>query len=190
MTTDPTKHAGAAEHRAEHDLFLRLCASGGRFDPLGDGLLIVVGDRRSLWCNEQARTVLGADLPDITPNEWHTRYTCLLADTRPPDFPEELPLIRALSGEEVSQQEMHISGPGINNVWLCVTARPVFHDQGQFDWTYIILRDVNLRKWSQEQQQLHDHALRYADDGIVVVDTRSLPRKFASVNEGFCQMTG
>lgn len=170
--------------------FERLRAAQSVFDTIGDGFLVVDSARRVLCANNAARFLLGEDIEGIKPGEWETRFSYRLPDGAAPDTLDDLPLMRALKGEAVTRQELHVSGANIRSVWLSVTARPINNDEGRFEWAYILLRDINLRKWSEAKRRLHGHAMDSAREGIVIVDALEEGEPIIYVNEGFERLTG
>ncbi|MCL4216256.1 MAG: PAS domain-containing protein, partial [Candidatus Hydrogenedentes bacterium] len=174
---------------AQRQMFEQLRCAEGVFDAIGDGLLAVTHEGRVLFCNQMARTLLGEDLPSIEPRQWREKYRFKTPEmSAPPD--QRVPLLLALRGEEVTRQEMHLSGDGVRNVWLSLTARPVRDHEGRFSWAYIVLRDINLRKWSEEAMRLRDRAIAAVLEGIAITDARDPHKPIIHVNEGFERLTG
>jgi PAS domain S-box-containing protein len=176
--------------RTERDLYERLWHARPIFDTIGDGLIVVGGDSRVLFCNEAARTLLGRHIENIEPHEWMEWYDFLREDTAVSKEKSDAPLIRAVRGEALTRQEFHLSGPTIRNVWLSIISRPITNEVGDFEWAYLLLRDINLRKWSEEKIKLHDRALASAAEGIVIADAREPDYPIIHVNDGFERLTG
>ncbi|MBI5091217.1 MAG: SpoIIE family protein phosphatase [Candidatus Hydrogenedentes bacterium] len=176
--------------RSRPDLFMQLSYARDILDSLGDGLLVVDRNQRALLCNHTTRQLLGQDLPSITADGWSTRYQYLLSDTAVPARIEDVPLIQAVRGAALTRQETHISRPGIRNVWLSVTSRPVHDGSGALEWTYIIIRDINLRVWAEEHMRLRDRAMASASEGIVIIDARHVKKPIIFASEGFERLTG
>ncbi len=171
-------------------LFEQLRGAQRVFDAIGDAFLVVDQPGHVLYCNNAARSLLGKDIESIEPGEWRTRFRYRLPDGSLSRNLDELPLMRALRGEAVTRQEMHLSGEGIREVWVSVSARPVNNEAGQFEWGYLILRDINLRKWSEEKMRLHNHAMDSASDGIVIADALQNEQPIIYVNEGVERLMG
>ncbi|MFP4190978.1 MAG: SpoIIE family protein phosphatase [Candidatus Hydrogenedentota bacterium] len=183
-------HKSASLVESHPELFEQLRGAQRVFDAIGDAFLVVDHAGHVLYCNNAARSLLGKDIDSITPGEWRTRFHYRLPDGSPSQNLDELPLMRALRGEAVTRQEMHLSGEGIRDVWVSVSARPVNNEAGQFEWGYLIVRDINLRKWSEEKMRLHNHAMDSASDGIVIADALQDEQPIIYVNEGFERLMG
>lgn len=159
------------------------------FSEIGDGLFAVDRDGTVLFANEAAKDLLGNDILTRKRVDWAERFVYLLSDGARPPAPERTAILRALNGETLTREVAHISGPGIKNVWLSVTSRPIWHD-GQFQWTYIIVRDINLRVWAEQGLRLRDRAIASASEGISIVDAQHPNQPVIYVNDGVMRLTG
>jgi phosphoserine phosphatase RsbU/P len=175
---------------AEPALLEQLCQAQGLFDSVVDGLLAVDHRGRVLFCGAIARGLLGEDLVSLTPEICAQRYSFLLEDGSPPEDIMEVPLVRALKGEAFTRQDTFITGRGLREVWVSVTARPIHTPQGEFDWTYMVLRDSNLRKWSEERMHLFERAVESTGEGMVIIDARHPDQPIVHVNPAFEHATG
>src|SRR4051812_6710517 len=80
-------------------------------DSIADG--VVVANRRGelVLFNRTAERIVGLGLSDAAVVEWSRHYGCFLPDTVTPYPPQELPLARAVRGEEVRETEVFIRNP-------------------------------------------------------------------------------
>ncbi len=175
--------------RARPDLYRVLCSTQELFNTIGDALIIVDAQGRVLFCNDMARAMFGEEVSHLELENWRTQYQYMMPDAAQPGGPDATPLLRGLRGETVTRQDMHISGANIRSVWVSVIARP-HYDGGRFEWAYVILRDINLRKWSEEAMRLHDRVMTSAMDGIVIIDARKSNLPIVYINAGFERLTG
>ncbi len=182
--------AEAGPVQTRPDLFQEVCSAMTIFDTIGDGFLVTGSGEGVLACNYSARSLLGHDLAEMTPDVWRGRYDYGLRDASKPENLGQVPLIRALEGHELTRQEMHLGGPNVRDVWLSVTARPIYTGDGRFEWTYIILRDINLRKWAEQKMRLHSRAMDSAREGIIIADMQAEGSPIIYVNEGYERLTG
>lgn len=123
---------------------------------LSEGVVIVDGDGRSVLSNRAAVELLGIALTNEVSEQWSELFGLFRPDTVTPFPAQELPLVRALRGEESHDVAMYVK----NGVVPCgrhlsVTARPLlladgsprgavvaFHDTG----TTMRVDDEELRK--------------------------------------------
>src|ERR1700675_4953662 len=75
---------------------------------LGDGVIVADAAGRILYVNPAAERVLGVGRVDAPPEEWADRYGVFYPDAVTPHPSLELPLARALRGEETDQVELFI----------------------------------------------------------------------------------
>jgi len=65
----------------------------------------------------------------------------------------------------------------------------VIDASGRFEWAYIVLRDINLRKWAEERQLLQERAMESTGEGIAIVDARHPDQPIIYVNPGLERLT-
>ncbi len=138
---------------------------------MGDGVAVASASGRLLLFNPEASRILGRGPTDAPPEFWSRHYGFYLPDQVTPYPPEELPLVRALRGEEVKAAEIFLRHSGVpNGIWLSLNARPLLDDSGRVcgavtvfrDMTELKRREVELRQ-SRERFEL---AVRGSGDGI------------------------
>jgi phosphoserine phosphatase RsbU/P len=187
---DEVYGTGEPPVQTRRDLYRQLQCAQTILDSVGDALLVANNEQRVLLCNETAQVLFGPGLLEMTPGAWRTRYRFMLPDDALPASEETLPIFRALRGETLTRQIMQISGTGLREVWVSITARPVHEESGRFEWTYIVARDMNLRVWSEESLRLRDRAMASSTEGIVITDAHRPGKPIIYVNEGFLRLTG
>ncbi len=187
MTQEPNT---AVRVHTNPDLYHAVQESIELFDAIGDAVFVTDSAGRILLHNATAVTMLGPALPSLDLAKWRTQYNYLASDMSEPTRLDDLPLFRGLHGEEITRQDMHISGDGIRNVWVSVIARPNYYPDGRFEWAYFLLRDINLRRWSEEGMRLHDHVMTSVNEGIAILDARRPGIPIVYVNTGYTRLTG
>ena len=188
--SDQNREANRRTVTVRPELFGQLAEGKGLFDSLVDGLLVVDGTGTVLFCNETARILLGRDLDGRTGEAWQGRYSFRLRDGSVPRNVEAVPLIRALKGEEMTRQEVLVRGDGIRDVWISVTSRVMRTQNGQMEWAYLVLRDINLRKWAEERMALLERAMESVGEGIAIVDARHPGQPLVYINPEFERLSG
>ncbi len=114
---------------------------------MSTGVVVANEKGKFLLFNPAAESILGIGATDVSPAEWSKRYGCYLPD-RVTLFPaEQLPLARAIRGEEVDDEVIfirHEKRP--DGLWLSVTARPLRDEAGALRGGLAVFRDVTEEK--------------------------------------------
>jgi PAS domain S-box-containing protein len=120
-------------------------------DNMGEGL--VVCDEKgafTLW-NPAATRILGQGPAELAPTEWPRHFGLLAAEEGEPYAADELPLVRALAGEAVTDRELYVKPPEMPGHWIAATARPLRDEVGKLRGALVVFRDVSERKRAEEQ---------------------------------------
>jgi signal transduction histidine kinase len=169
-------------------------------DQVGEGVAVADENGRFALFNPAAEKILGIGPVDVPPSEWTEQYGLFLPDCKTPFPTADLPLARAIRGEQVDDVEMfirHAVRP--NGLWLSVSARPIRDAAGALKGGVASFRDVTARKRAEEALQarldqqaavaeLGRRALAGADvsavlDLAVLLLTRMLRVEFVKVLE-------
>lgn len=113
---------------------------------IGDGVAVISKDGRFLLNNPASVRILGINVGEDNYRNWSQNYESYRADGQPYD-PDDLPLARAIRGEEVDEAEefmRHWRRP--EGIWLSVTARPLRDEKGQVQGGVAVFRDITRRK--------------------------------------------
>ncbi len=117
--------------------------------------------------NKSAREWHGADLRAIPPEEWARHYELFKIDGITPLPTEQIPLLRALRGEQVSDAEMSICIDGKQPRLVLANGGPLLDDNGQSLGAVAVMRDVTEER--RNAQRLSD-LFEFAPDAIVMTD--------------------
>ncbi len=132
---------------------------------LTDGVIVANGDGRFILVNPAAERLLHGVPRDVPPEEWSARCGLYRPDKITPYPFEELPLVRALRGEEARDVLMFVRPGEEEGVWLSASAVPLRDEASGLRGGIMVCRDVTAIKLSEE-------ALRRERDWITaVVDT-------------------
>jgi PAS domain S-box-containing protein len=100
--------------------------------------------------NQAAVDILG-DIPtNISPEEWPARFGLYLdgGETLYPDH--KLPLVRALSGENVEKEEIFFSGNHSEQMkWISMSGKPILSAEGKIDGALILFSDITAHKQAE-----------------------------------------
>ncbi|HYX13039.1 MAG TPA: AAA family ATPase [Nostoc sp.] len=113
---------------------------------------IVVVDTagRPYYTNERGIELLGQGMnPSVTPDQIPEVYQLYLAGTDQPYPTEKLPVIRALTGERTTVDDMEICQTN-STVPIEVWGTPVFNEQGHVAYAMVAFQDITERKQAEK----------------------------------------
>ena len=92
---------------------------------LTDGVIVSDMKGEFLFFNPAAEKILGIGSRDIAQSNWTSVYGCYRTDKTTPYPSEELPLARAIRGEEIVDEHIFIRNPErTEGVWISISASP------------------------------------------------------------------
>jgi PAS domain-containing protein/ActR/RegA family two-component response regulator len=116
-----------------------------------DGVVVADSTGKFLLFNPAAEAITGMGLTDSRPNEWSQIYGCYLPDKVTPFPTDELPLVRAIRGEEVNDVEIFLRNAIVpEGLSITVSARPVLDESGTCIGGVVVFRDITQRKRVEE----------------------------------------
>ncbi|MBD2465518.1 AAA family ATPase [Oscillatoria sp. FACHB-1407] len=140
-------------------LYSKLRASESRMaqflEAIPVGISIVDGAGRPYYFNQRATQLLGKGIdPSLIPNQLAEVYQTYLAGTEQKYPTEKMPIVRALSGDRTSVNDMDIRQ---NNVTIPVEVwgTPIFDEQGKVTYAIAAFQDITQQK--QAEQLLADY---------------------------------
>jgi PAS domain S-box-containing protein len=119
-------------------------------DHLGDGVAVADAGGRLTMFNPAAERILGLGLTDSGPDQWSELYGLFHPDGKTRFGAEELPLARALAGDESREVEMFVRNKALRaGVFISVTATPIRAGDGSIRGAVALFRDITERKWAE-----------------------------------------
>lgn len=141
----------AERRRAEQSLLKQTEILESILHHMGDAVIVADREEKFLVFNPAAERMFGAGATETTAEQWSEQYGLFLPDGVTPFPHDDLPLTRAIRGEEVDDVEMfvrHAGAPG--GLWTRVTGRPLRDASGELAGGVIVCRDITERKQTEE----------------------------------------
>jgi len=155
---------------------------------LHEGVVVADKDGRFLICNHIARTLLSTVMNGKIPQAWSEITGAYKMDGVTPYEREELPSLRALSGEDFFETEILVRNelcPA--GLWLSVRANPLRKENGEIFGSIVFFHDVTRKKSRDTQLQILTNAVEQTADSIIITDRAGL---IEYVNPAFETTTG
>jgi len=133
------------EYRAQAELLRWV------FDSMGDGVVVAAEDGKIILLNPVAEQLMGTGRVGMSHRQWAQDCGMFLPDMTTPYPPEDLPLSRAIRGEDVDRALVFVRGgtPGQER-WLTVTTRPLHEGNQTGNGGVMVLRDISEVKRAEK----------------------------------------
>jgi len=161
-------------------------------DKLCDGVIVADPEGSFLVFNSAAERILGTGARDIHPEEWASVYGCYHTDKVTPYPAHQLPLTRAIRGEEVLDEPIYIRNQDRpTGGWISVSGRPLKTGNGSTWGGLAIFRDITDQRESEDK--LHStlqllSILIHSQKTAVLLESDK--RKIQFINTAFCELFG
>jgi len=138
---------------------------------LVDGVVVADSAGRFLLANEAAMQVAGVGARGLPPSQWSEAYGLFLADGQTHFPADQLPLVRAIGGEEVRDVDVFVRNSKVpDGAWLNVTGMPLKDASGTARGGVIVFRDVTRRKQAEEVVDHLASAVKQTADAVFITD--------------------
>ncbi len=155
---------------------------------LAEGVVVANREGRFLVFNRVAQEILGMGSIDAPLSEWTRTFGCYTPDGTRLIALEELPLARALKGEDVSDFEMFIRNPNIQEgVLIRTCGRPLRDERGEIRGGVVWFRDVTDLKKTEEHLGRLSNAVEQTADSVFITNREGI---IEYVNPAFVTTTG
>lgn len=142
----------------EHNRVLKSILSS-----IADGVCVCDTDGQFIMFNPAADRILGRGIIAERPDAWSEHYGLYLSDAETPVPVNLLPMVRALRGEQVQEDELYVwHGDLKAPVWISVNAQPVRDDEGRITGAVAAFRDFTDAKVASEALKAERKFLEYA----------------------------
>ena len=159
---------------------------------LGDGVLIADERARLVYFNAAAVRLVGANQLGADPMRWSEQYGVYLADERTVFPPEQLPLVRALAGESISDVAVFVRNKAVpGGIHILVSGAPLRDETGRLRGAAIIFHDITVRRHQELQLQEGERQKRAILDNIPdIAWLKDRDGHFVAVNTPLAQAAG
>ena len=169
-------------------------------DNISDGIIVADAKGEMLFVNSTTVKIFGEWFTDPVVSDWSTTYGIFYPDIKTPVPTEQLPLVRALQGEETGEMELFIRNEkNREGTYITGRASPIFNsDRTAVAAAMSTFRDITREKEAEDrlestdsdlrsQTQLLETVFNSMSDGIMVADANG---KFLYVNPSAQQIAG
>ena len=170
------------------------------FESISDGVVVANAEGEFNIFNSSAEQIVGMGIVPTPPDQWTHRYGIFREDQKTPVPTEQLPLMRAMQGRSIDDEELFIrNDKRPEGVFISVNGRPLKGEAGSRPGGGVItFRDVTKRKLAEaglqeamqelrDQSELMEAAFNSISEGLVVVNTEG---EVLSVNPAAQQIAG
>lgn len=117
---------------------------------MGDGLVVSDEKGKFLIWNPASEKIIGIGLLDIPEERWANTYGVFWPDTKISMKTEDLPLVKALHGEDVDDMELFIQNyRKTEGNFVIMSARPLKDSTGKITGAVAVFHDITERKNSE-----------------------------------------
>lgn len=143
-------------------------------DTIGDGLILANPQGEFVLVNQAAERIFGRLTNERSCEEWSQTYGLFLPDQQTLFPNEQLPLYRAMRGEQANDVEVFVRrDPAAEGRWISISGFPVFNTSGAITGGVITCRNVTERKRILQQEQAAreeaERANRIKDEFLAVL---------------------
>jgi PAS domain S-box-containing protein len=116
-----------------------------------DGVVVADTTGKFLLFNAAAERFLGVGAVNETPDKWADQYGTFLPDGVTPYPASDLPLVRAMRGENVDAAELLIRNGNVpDGRSVSITGRPLRGDDAALRGGVVVIHDITLQKSAEE----------------------------------------
>ena len=134
-------------------------ASAPVLDQLAEGVIVADEKGAIRYVNNAAREMHGVADLHVTPEDYADRYHLFTVDGEPHPF-DDLPLARAVRGEEVFDAPWIIHRPDGTRVWARGSAKPLRDEEGAQIGAVLTIRDVTETMLARNELRESEETVR------------------------------
>ena len=153
ITRDVTERVKTSEALRESEALLQQQTRilNSILDGMGDGVVVIGRDGRTLLINKEAGRVLGLPARDVPVADWPQAFGLYLGDGSGLLPLEMNPLQRAINGEPLVQLELRVKNSAVPGAIVAITATPLRDPSAEVIGVIALLRDVTQQRNLEQQ---------------------------------------
>jgi signal transduction histidine kinase/CheY-like chemotaxis protein/CHASE3 domain sensor protein len=132
-------------------------------DSMGDAVMVADQTGKLVLSNPAAQALFGTEALHTAPEQWTERATIFLSETMAPIPMDDLPLVRAIRGENPGAVQLLLRRDTGETTWIDVTARALRGDHDVARGGVAVIRDVTALKRNEETLRLAREAAEDAN---------------------------
>jgi PAS domain S-box-containing protein len=183
------EEADVARRKTEDALVRQALVLQSILESIGDGVAAADNLGQFFIVNSAARRISGIG-EDVNRDSRGGTYCIFRPDKTTPYETDELPIVRAISGESVDQelQYLHNSSLPPEGRWLNSTARPLRDSQGNLLGGVVVFRDVTQQQQKEEALRTSEERFRsFMDNSSAVAFMKDDAGRFVYYNLPHCE---
>ncbi len=126
------------------------------------GIFVLDAKGQPYYANRMSQNILGKGITEsTTPDKLAEVYRAYTSGTNEPYPTEKMPLVKALSGESTTVQDMEIHQPD-KIIPLEVQGSPIFNENGEITYAIAAFQDMTERERAEKKRLQLEEELRHA----------------------------
>ncbi len=141
--------------------------------------------------NKTTKSWFGLPDQSVPSSEWPNYFGLFQKDGETSLQQNEIPLLKGLNGEEVSDYEIVITTRDNEKRWITTNATRLISPDGEITGAVVAMHDITERKYAEEKLRVSEEAFRgnFENAGIGMSIT-GIEGQWIKVNPSFCNMLG
>jgi EAL domain-containing protein (putative c-di-GMP-specific phosphodiesterase class I) len=136
-------------------------------DSLGDGVTLANAEGKIVFSNKAADRIVGVAATPEPPERWGEYYGVFQPDGSARFPTDEIPLLRALRGEDTNNVELMIRNERVpEGVVVSVTGRPIRDPQGTIVGASVVFRDITALREAERRLEASNAELLRANERL------------------------
>ena len=149
------------------------------FNSISDGIIVANEEGKYVLFNKTAKEIVGQDIENVYTSQASEKFGLFHPESEAPYPANELPLARALRGEDADDAEILIRNQQKpHGIDASISGRPIYDEKGIITGAVAAIRDVSERKAAESQLA--------AMNAQLTTQSQLLQSIFNSMSDGVC----